>query len=96
MKDKFLSSLGLCRRAGKLVLGAEAVSAAVRRREAAIVFCASDVSEASRKKLVTLTEHYKVRLCRTEYTMAQLSDALGVTHNVAAAALKHSTFVNLF
>ncbi len=96
MNDKFLSSLGLARRAGALVLGSEAVFASIRKREAALVFCASDISEASLKKLVTSTTHYNVPLRRTPYTMAQLSDALGAGHNVASAALKHSTFVHLF
>ncbi|MBR6530032.1 MAG: ribosomal L7Ae/L30e/S12e/Gadd45 family protein [Clostridia bacterium] len=96
MKDKFLSSLGLCRRAGALSIGAEAVHAAIRSGKTALVFVASDVSEATMKKLATSTAYYKVELRRTEYTMAALSDALGVKHNVAAVALKQSTFVNLF
>ena len=96
MKAKFLSNLGLCRRAGALFLGAEAVSAAIRSGEAAVVFAACDISEKTFKKLVTSTEYYKVKLQKTEYSMAQLSDALGVSGNVASVAVKKSTFVNLF
>lgn len=96
MKDKFLSSLGLCRRAGALFIGAEAVLAAIRHKEAAILFCASDISEKSLKKFTTSCAFYNVQLRRTKYTMGELSDALGAGHNVSAVALKHSTFVNLF
>ncbi len=96
MNAKFLSNLGLCRRAGALFLGAEAVAAAIRGGEAAVVFAARDISEKSYKKLVTSTEFYKVKLQKTDYTMAELSDALGVSGNVAAVAVKRSTFVNLF
>lgn len=96
MKDKFLSSLGLARRAGKLAVGAEAVLSAIRRREAALVFCASDISEKSLKKLRTSTEYYKIPLRQVDHTMAELSDAVGVTHSVGACAVYHSTIVNLF
>ena len=96
MRDKFLSSLGLCRRAGALYLGAEAVSSAIRKGEAALVFTAADMSEKSLKQIVTSPAFYGVEHRRSEKTMAELSDALGVTHNVAAVAVKKSTFVNLF
>ena len=96
MKDKFLSNLGLCRRAGALFLGAEAVTAAVRKGEAALVVTAADISEKSLKKVVTLTDFYHVDHKRSDHTMANLADALGVLHNVAVFAVKKSTFINLF
>ena len=96
MKDKFLSSLGLARRAGAVSVGAEAVLKSIRSRRAALVFAAKDISAQSFKKLATSTEYYNVPLKRVDYTMAELSEALGVTHNVAACSVHQSTIVNLF
>lgn len=96
MRDKFLTSLGLCRRAGALLLGTEAVFASIRKKEAALVFTASDISEKSLKKVRTSTQFYEVEHRACGYTMAELSDALGVSCNVAVVAVKQSTLVQLF
>ena len=96
MKNKILSLLGFATKAGKLGFGFEAAREALRDKKSKIVLIASDISEKSLKKIVTSTAFYGVEHRRSEKTMAELSDALGVTCNVAAVAVKKSTFVNLF
>ncbi len=49
--DKFLTLLGLARRAGKLALGEAPVGEAIKKGEAQAVFLASDGAENTRRKL---------------------------------------------
>lgn len=95
-KRKFLSSLGLCRRAGKLQVGTEAVLLALRKGRAAFVFLASDVSDNTRKKLTSSCAYYKTPLKEACHTMSELSDALGTTYNVAAVAVEKGEIAHLF
>ncbi len=94
--DRFLSNLGLARRAGALVIGCPAVLEAVRHCRAALVLYAEDLSAGALKKLQTACAHYQVQLRSAERTMAQLSDALGKSCQVGAVALTPTTFLHLF
>lgn len=96
MNKLFLSRLGLCRKAGALAVGTGAVTDAVRRKQAKLVFCASDLSEKSRKKFMTLCAHYGVRAENSSCTMAEFSDAVGKEHSVAAVAITKTDFLHLF
>ena len=50
--DKFTSMLGLCRKAGKLAAGRDAVAAALRKGQARLVFLTSDASPRHRREIV--------------------------------------------
>ena len=54
--DRLLSFLGLCKRAGCLISGAETVTKAVREGKALLVLYASDVSDNSLKGVVKAAE----------------------------------------
>ena len=49
--DKFSSMLGLCRRAGKLAVGRDAVLAAVRKKQTDVVFLTADASPRHAREL---------------------------------------------
>lgn len=51
MTEKTLSYLGLCRRAGKLALGHDAVAEAVRSNKAKLCLLTSDASPRHKKEL---------------------------------------------
>ena len=53
-QDKLLNFLGLCKRAGFLISGAETVTRAISEAKAQLVLYASDVSENSLKKVLSL------------------------------------------
>ena len=51
MADKFLNLLGICRKAGKLTLGATKTYELIKSGKAEIVFVAGDLSEKTEKEL---------------------------------------------
>ena len=51
MNDKFLNFLGICKKAGKLTAGADAVIDAVKKNKSKIVFFTADFSINSLKKV---------------------------------------------
>jgi ribosomal protein L7Ae-like RNA K-turn-binding protein len=77
MNDRLLSFLGLCKRAGKLIAGAETVGKAVKEHKAILVLTADDLSPNSRKEIAFLAEKYGVTLERLTRSKEELSFALG-------------------
>ena len=94
-RDKFLTSLGLCMRAGKLAVGTGAVTEAVKRRQAVLVLFSSDLSENSRGKLLRACRAADTESRTLPYTMSELSDALGKTGEVAVVAVMQRSFLDL-
>lgn len=96
MKSKLLSNLGLARRAGALGVGMTAVLDDLRRKQAGLVFFASDVSDATAKKLRTSCAYYGVQLRPSGHTMAELSDAVGASGLVGAVSVRRTSILHLF
>ena len=81
--DKFLSALGLARRAGKLAMGHDDVKHALRRGEARLIVFASDASDRLTEELTGLAGNTPVY--GTRYTMDDFGQHLG--RRFAAAAV---------
>ncbi len=75
--DRLLSFLGLCRRAGKLVWGAETVTKTVSQGKALAVLYADDVSENSLKSVLKAAAEHQVPVRRLSRSKEELSFALG-------------------
>lgn len=60
--NKFLSLLGLCKRAGKLAAGELAAEQAVRREQAFLLLLAEDASQNTKKKFRNSAAYYKLPL----------------------------------
>lgn len=61
MKDKLLGMLGLCRRAGKVSIGADRCSKSIQNGGAKLVILASDASQNTRKSIENSCAYYKTR-----------------------------------
>ncbi len=86
--DRFLGLLGLCRRAGRVVIGAPLVGLSLRSGKApALVLLAADASAGSAKKMQTKCNFYKVPLLCVPYTGEALAHAVGKGGPVAALAV---------
>lgn len=92
MAQSLLGSLGLTRKAGKVVLGAEKVEAAVRKSEAAFVLHASEAAADGIRKIGQA--RHALRLSRgleppafTLFGEAEMSLAFGATNVIHAAVL---------
>ena len=88
-EDKLLSTLGLCARARKLVMGTPMVCEAMRDKRAPVVAVleASDTSAGTHKKLTDKCAFYGVPHYRLAASTQQLGHAVGKTGAVAAVGV---------
>ncbi len=77
MNDRLLSFLGLCKRAGYLISGADAVIKSMRDHKALLVLTANDFSDNSLKNVRKAADAYKVTLKTLCCPKDELSFALG-------------------
>ena len=77
MQDRLLSFLGLCRRAKKLVIGAETTVESVESGKSQLVLYASDFSRGSLKKVLHAAGSHGVDALMLPRTKEELSIALG-------------------
>ena len=75
--DRLLGFLGLCKRAGCLISGAETVTRAITERKAVLVLYASDTSENSLKGVLKAAESARIPAYRLSRAKEELSFALG-------------------
>ena len=59
MNDRILSLLGICKRAGKLITGADTTIDSIRKSKAKLVIFANDFSKSSKKSVQTAADVYK-------------------------------------
>ncbi len=78
MKDT-LGFLGICRKAGKLSCGHDAVKETIIKSTAQLVFLASDASERIFREMshACSYEGKNIPIIRTEYTMADFAAGIG-------------------
>ena len=75
--DKLLSFLGLCKRAGYLISGADTVTRAVNEGKALLVLYASDVSDNSLKGVLRAAQDKNIPARKLPRGKEELSFALG-------------------
>ena len=75
--DRILQFLGLCKRAGRLVSGADTVGKTVREGRARLVLYAADVSDNSLKKVIAAAEEHEIPVHRLTCGKDELGFALG-------------------
>lgn len=77
MNDRLLSFLGLCKRAGYLISGADTVIRTMKEGKALLALTADDFSDNSRKNVEKAAETYNVPLRELHRSKDELSFALG-------------------
>ncbi|MBR2715028.1 MAG: ribosomal L7Ae/L30e/S12e/Gadd45 family protein [Ruminococcus sp.] len=77
MNDKLMSMLGLCRRAGKLTLGNDAVIDSINLRKSKLVLLADDCSENTAKAVLRKAHQSNVHAYVIAYTKDDISYAVG-------------------
>lgn len=77
--DKVLSTIGLCRRAGKLVIGFDAAvqEIASPKSKAAGIVLADDISPKTEKEIRFAAEKHGVEIVRAGFTMDEAEEAIG-------------------
>lgn len=93
---RLATNIGLCRKAGRLIIGTELVVEALRgRTPPSLVLIAADVSDATRKRLTDKCSYYKVGYRILPLDRAALGAALGNSSGTAAAAVCGKGFAGL-
>ncbi|MBR2616233.1 MAG: ribosomal L7Ae/L30e/S12e/Gadd45 family protein [Clostridia bacterium] len=93
-EGKIVGALGLCRRAGKVTVGAYLVKEEIRSGRAALVLIALDTGEDTKEKLLRLAEHRGVRTERIALNKAALAAAVGKEGEAVCVSVPKE-FVNL-
>lgn len=84
MNDRILSLLGLCRRAGRLVIGAQPCIESINAGKARLLIMASDFSQGSARPVMAAAQKLKVKLCTVDRTKNEISVAVGKLCGVLA------------
>ena len=84
MKRNLLSTLGLCKKAGKLAEGFEPVIEVTRGGEACLILTANDLSPKSEKEIVRVAESCGVAHLCAQVSMDELHAALGKRAGILA------------
>lgn len=92
MKD-LLSTLGLCKRAGMLVVGEEPVEAAARAKDARVLLLAADAADNTVRRCRHFAEAGQCLWLKTPFTKAELGRATGRSV-CAIAAITDIGFAN--
>lgn len=77
MNDRLLSFLGICRRAKKLVIGADVAAQSAKEGRSRLILCASDFSQSSLKRVSEAAVQNGVPVITLGYSKEELSLALG-------------------
>ncbi len=86
--DRLLGTIGLCRRAGKLICGVDLICTELRKNQKIqIVLAACDVSDNTKKKLNDKCKFYGVTLIFLPYTAEELAAAVGKDAPIGAVAI---------
>lgn len=84
MKNNLLSVLGLCRKAGKLALGRDAVAEACASKTASLLVCAQDLSAGSRREIDRLSERHRLPIHTLPHSMDEIWHAVGKRAGILA------------
>lgn len=84
MNDKILSLLGICRRAGKLTIGADPSKDSIQNHKAKLIIFASDFSKGSSKSVLQAAHQYCVRTLTLNRSKNEVSAAVGKLCGVMA------------
>lgn len=84
MNDRILSLLGICRRAGKLIIGAEPSIDSIQKHKARLIIFASDFSKGSAKPVLAAAHEGGVKTLTLKRTKEEVSVSVGKLCGVAA------------
>ncbi len=97
LPDRFLRMLGLCRRAGGVIIGTKQVYAAMRGKKPPLLVIGSlEASEPTKKKTRTMCAFYKIPLITVPYTKEELAGTVGKSGAISTLAVTDSRFQEEF
>lgn len=77
MNDKILSLLGICRRAGRLTIGAQPTVDSINANKARLIIFAKDFSQRSAKPVIEAAHSHNKKIITIDRCKDELSISLG-------------------
>lgn len=74
---QLLFSIGLARKAGKLISGTDFVCDAIRKNKVLLVVCSNEISDNTKKKISDCCIYYHAALCFADVSKEALGNAIG-------------------
>ena len=87
---QLLFSIGLARKAGKLISGTDFVCDEIRKNKIVLVVCACDVSDNTKKKISDCCAYYQTKLYVTDVSKEMLGHAIGKSFSACVGITDHS------
>lgn len=92
--EKIRGALGLCRRAGKVTVGAFLVKEEIRKKKEGVILLASDARANTEHKILPAAEHSGIPHHRIPLTKKELGECMGKEGEVTCVFVPRE-FVNL-
>lgn len=92
MNSKFLSMLGLSKRAGSSITGTDLVTKALPSGKVKLVIYAENSSHNTEKKITDKCKYYNVNCIKAHYTSDELSHAVGKLSAVCVIGITDENF----
>lgn len=94
LNNKLLSMLGLCRRAGAMVIGTDLVTKSLPSGRVRLVIYADDSSQNTEKKITDKCSFYGVKCVKVEFQGGEIGQAIGKSGTVCVVGITDSNFSN--
>ncbi len=92
MNSKFLSMLGLCRRAGAVIIGTDLVTKALPSGKIKLVMYAEDASANTEKKITDKCRFYNTKCIKLTYGGDEIAHAIGKASTVSVVGVADENF----
>ena len=89
---KFLFMLGLCRRAGEIIIGTDLVTKSLPSKKVQLVIYTSDASQNTEKRITDKCKFYGVECIKAECTSDIISSAIGKSGSVCVLGITGESF----
>lgn len=86
--NRFLSLLGLARKANKVALGYDKALESIHRGKCVAVFTAVDLSEKTRRGLIFAAEETNIKVITVSHTVFDITNAVGQKTGIVAVTDK--------
>lgn len=86
MDSKLLSTLGICRKAGKLVAGFDAVAEETVKGALSLILLAGDLSPKSGKEMRFVAAKHNIEVCDAPFVMEDIQKRLGRRSGILGVA----------
>lgn len=92
MNSKVLNMLGLCRRAGAVIIGTDLVTKALPSGKVKLVIYANDASANTEKKITDKCKFYTTQCIKSSYDGGDIAHAIGKQSSVSVVGITDENF----